>query len=56
MVKPNQPKGSMRDTRAIAWLGFLDNGKTFELVNEKLAILEKNSVVTIYGDFSDQND
>ena len=55
MGKPNQPKGSMSDTRAIAWLGFLDNGKTFELVDEKLAILEKNSVVTIYGDLSDHN-
>ena len=53
MGKPNQPKGSMSDTRAIAWLGFLDKGKTFELVDEKLAILRKDSVVTIYGEFSD---
>ena len=55
MGKPNQPKGSMSDTRAIAWLAFLDKGKTFSLVDEKLAILRKNSVVTIYGDFSNDD-
>ena len=55
MGKPNQPKGSMSDTRAIAWLAFLDKGKTFDLVNEKLAVLDKNSIVTIYGDFQEDD-
>ena len=60
MGKPNQPKGSMSDTRAIAWLGYLDSGKTFELVDEKLAILKINSnksgaIIDVYGNFQDDD-